>query len=277
MRALWAMPMAWPMLAAALTKNALGTKLRLYASSGRLRAVRISRGLFHLQGSCDERVWSMSITRRVVRGRETGERAMEPSVKGTIFRNVADELKKCVDSGSLTIAHLEQELDPDEVELVRGEIAISSWNPASTYCRMLRLLADTAPGDADEYLVESGHSSAQRVLDLGLYAQLDGHTEGRWEDRVGRILVTLSGSFFSFGEWEWMGLVGDEGFKIGVRDAGPFSRELILRTQGFVERIASRAAGGTVVLTHEVSEGGNRLEYCAMRTAGAHSPDTRSA
>jgi hypothetical protein len=168
--------------------------------------------------------------------------------------------------GKLSPVAVKQALKPEELDYLDAELGIASWFPADTYCRMLRLYASTAPDNPREYLIESGRKSAQRVIELGLYSQLDDHTESRWEDRVGRVLVTLSGSFFSFGHWEWLGIEAEgEGFRLGVRDAGAFSHELILRTQGFVEQLATRAATRSVRVTHDLDKERQYLRYRARR------------
>jgi hypothetical protein len=190
----------------------------------------------------------------------------EPSVNGTIFSKLVNELNQLLADGRLDPAAVKRELKPAELDYLDAELGIASWYPADTYCRMLRLYASAAPGNPREYLIESGRNSARRVIALGLYSQLDDRTEARWEDRVGRVLVTLSGSFFSFGRWEWLGLEAEgEGFCIGVRDAGAFSTELILRIQGFVEQLATRAATGAVRVTHELDEASQVLRYRAQR------------
>lgn len=121
-----------------------------------------------------------------------------------------------------------------------------------------------APGSGRKYLIESGRRAAQRIVELGIYSQLDGRTEDSWENRIGRILVSLSGAFFSFGSWEWEGMDG-EGCSILVRDAAPMSEELMLRTSGFIEQLATRAAGGDVALTHEREPDEEAVRFRAHR------------
>ena len=146
----------------------------------------------------------------------------------------------------------------------QASAAISAWYSAELYTRLLQLYALAAPGSSREFLIESGRRSAQRIIELGIYSQLDGRTEDSWENLIGRILVSLSGAFFSFGSWEWEGMDG-EGFSILVRDAAPMSEELMLRTSGFIEQLGARAAGGEVALTHEREDDGETVRFCAHR------------
>lgn len=186
---------------------------------------------------------------------------MQPSVKGTIFQNASVEILEAIQNGKISRADFESQLKPDEIELVESEIGISAWYSIETYGRMLKLLGSMA-SNPTEWLIESGRRSAQRIIDMGVYAQLDEHTEGTWENRVGRILTTLSAGFFSCGKWVWKGLE-TASFEIEVTSAEAYSIELVLRTQGFIELLATRSAGRPISLSHERSRDGSTILYRA--------------
>jgi hypothetical protein len=170
-------------------------------------------------------------------------------VKGTIFQNVVNEIHQHLQSGALARADLEADCKPHDLDLLDQEIGIASWYPADTYGRFLRSLCDRIGGGRREFLVEGGRESARRVIEMGVYSQLSERTE-RWEERVGRILVTLSGSFYNFGEWRWQGL-GNAGFRIEVRECAALPEEAALRAQGFIEMLACRSAGRHVAVDYE--------------------------
>ncbi len=188
----------------------------------------------------------------------------EPCVKGTLFQNLAAELGELISQGKLTREQRAKLIKPDEIALLERDISISAWYPIELYVRMLKLYAEAADGDVSEFLIESGRRAASRVVALGIYSQLDSCPEERWENRVGRILVTLSGSFFNFTEWEWEGLSGN-GFSIVVRRASPMADELVLRSSGFVEFLATRAAAGPVSITWERSADREEIRFRAER------------
>ena len=188
---------------------------------------------------------------------------MQPSVKGTLFQNASLEILEALENGTVCRADLESQLKPDEIESIEGEIAISTWYPLETYGRMLKLLAGTSSNPV-EWLIESGRRSARRVIEMGVYAQLDDRTKGSWENRIGRILVTLAGSFFSSGKWIWKGMEANA-FEIEVLDAVAYSPELSLRTRGFIEVLATRAAGRPIALTHDRSPAGDRIVFRARK------------
>jgi len=170
-------------------------------------------------------------------------------VKGTIFQNVVDEINGYLGDGRISRADLERACKPDDLEFLDQDIGIASWYPADTYGRLLRVECDRVGGGRREFLIESGRASARRVIEMGVYSQLSERTE-RWEVRVGRILVTLAGSFYNFGDWQWIS-GGDDGFRIEVRDCAALPEEAALRAQGFVELLTCRSAGRPIRVDYE--------------------------
>ena len=173
-----------------------------------------------------------------------------PSVKGTIFRAVIDELNGYLSDGVIQRDDLAARCKPDDLDYLDKEIAIASWYPVDTYGRYLRFLCDRFGGGRREYLMEGGRRSAQRVVDMGVYGQLDDRTE-RWEKRVGRVLVTLGGSFYNFGTWLWESSEDDQSFRIEVQGVSAMPEEAAMRAHGFVEHLTSRAAGRNLRLDYQ--------------------------
>jgi hypothetical protein len=172
-----------------------------------------------------------------------------PSVKGTIFGAIVDELNGYLSDGVIERKEIATCCKPDDLDYLDHEILIASWYPIATYGRYLRFLCDRFGRGRSEYLVEGGRKSAQRVIDMGVYGQLDGRTE-HWGDRVGRVLVTLGGSFYNFGTWSWEGFGDDEGFRIDVDGVAVMPEEAAQRAYGFVQHLTSRAAGREVHLEY---------------------------
>ena len=172
---------------------------------------------------------------------------MPPSVKGTIFQAVVNELNGYLSDGVIQRDELAARCKPDDLAYLDQEIGIASWYPIETYGRYLRFLCNRFGGGRREYLMEGGRQSAQRVIDMGVYGQLDDRTE-RWGNRVGRILVTLGGSFYNFGSWTWVGMENEEGFRIEVQGVAAMPEEAAARAHGFIERLTSRASGRPVQL-----------------------------
>lgn len=189
----------------------------------------------------------------------------EPSVKGTLFQNLTGDIAELRSKGRIPDEMLSRHLKPDEVEELDREVSIGAWYPLDTYMRMLALIAEAKPGSAQAIATESGVESADRVIALGIYAQLDERTEESWENRVGRILSTLWGSFFSFGEANWKNM-DDRDFEIEMTGVGCMSELLVLRTQGFIERLGQRASGDDrVIVRGERSADGDTVFFRGVR------------
>jgi hypothetical protein len=188
-----------------------------------------------------------------------------PSVKGTLVQNLVGEIKVLLAQGNLDFEGLAKDLEAEDLALLDRDIALSAWYPVAPYGRLLEVFARACGGDRRATLIESGRRSARRVIELGIYSQLDTRTEESWENRVGRMLVTLSGSFFDFGRWEWQGLQRDGSFSIAVQDAHAMPDPLVLRTGGFIEHLAARAAAAPVSLDLQRSPDLGTIHYRARR------------
>lgn len=190
----------------------------------------------------------------------------EPSVKGTLFQNLAVEILEMRGRGRISDELLGKHLKPQEIEELDTEVSIGAWYSLDTYGRMLALAAEAAPGSDEAFAVQSGVASAERVISLGIYAQLDQRTEERWESRIGRILSTLWGSFFSFGEACWKQMEDGRDFEVEMKGVGCMSNLLVLRTQGFIECLGQRASGDDrVIVRAERSEDGDSVFYRGIR------------
>lgn len=190
----------------------------------------------------------------------------EPAVKGTLYQNLCAlvlDLRAC---GRLGDAEIEKMLSSEECELLEAEIAIASWYPLDTYCRMLALAASTGVDGPEAFAEQSGHASAEHVISMGLYSQLDARTEESWETRVGRILSTLWRAFFNFGEARFSN-IDSGGFVIETTEVACMPDLLTCRVQGFIECLARRAASSNrVVVRRERSADGDVVSYHGQRS-----------
>lgn len=190
----------------------------------------------------------------------------DPSVKGTLFKNMCELVLDLRRTGKLSDAQIEKALTADEIDQLDAEVAIGAWYPLDVYHRMLELAASTGPEGPAAFAEASGHASAEQVITLGIYSQLDDRTEEAWEQRVARILSTLWGAFFSIGEARCIRADG-EGFEIEMTGVAVMTDLLIARAQGFIECLARRAAGSNrVVVRAERARGGDTVVFRGQRT-----------
>jgi hypothetical protein len=181
-----------------------------------------------------------------------------PSIKGGAYATVVEDLNRLVAGGRLTREQLEKQLSSEDLEAMDSEIQPALWYPIDSYRRMAELLLAVEGEGRLEYMVARGARSAERLLNQGLYQQLnyaDRHeVTGEKEaiEHATRLIITLNRSIFNFSEWSFHGDPDDERcFRIEVCQAAEFPEVLRHATQGFIEFVAQRAADGWASVTSE--------------------------
>jgi hypothetical protein len=117
---------------------------------------------------------------------------------------------------------------------------------------MNELLRDTEGGGSNEYLRERGRQTARRLLEAGLYQQLEylhatqlkraKDPRARFEafGRDLRLLNTLSASILNFSKWESKpDPERQDRYVIEVSEARDFPEVLCWRSDGFVNEMAT--------------------------------------
>jgi hypothetical protein len=176
-----------------------------------------------------------------------------PSIKGSVFTAVVEDVRKLLQRGDVSREESARWLKPEDLALLDGEIFVSHWYDVRAYARLNDLLRDVEGGGDVEYLREKGRHTAKRLLEAGLYAQLEylqraGVTrttdpKARFEafGRDLRLLTTLSGSILSFSRW-----VGKpdpqfaDRYVIEVSDAKDMPEALCWRSDGFTNEMATQ-------------------------------------
>jgi len=137
-----------------------------------------------------------------------------PSIKGSIFAGVVDDVLRVIAQRKLSAEDLARWLEPQDVEMLDHEVGISEWFDITIYTRMSEMLRDVEGGGRNEYLRERGRQSAQRLLEAGLYQQLEylhrtalakaTDEQARFEafGRDLRLLTTLGASILNFSRWK---------------------------------------------------------------------------
>jgi hypothetical protein len=180
-----------------------------------------------------------------------------PSIKGSVFTSVVEDVNKLVGDGAVSREELARRLAPADHDLLAAKIIVSDWYDVRSYTRMCELLRDVAGHGRNEYLRRKGRETARRLLDAGFYAQLEylNRTEvarasgsrARFEafGRDLRKLATLSSSILSFSRWTPKPDPGGEGrYVIEIAEARDFPEVLAWRSDGFVNEMASRHGDG---------------------------------
>jgi hypothetical protein len=165
-----------------------------------------------------------------------------PSIKGTTFQKVVDDLRELVEEGLLSFEKIEARLEAADLAYLEKKISPTEWVPIDTYERGVELLAATrAPGRREAYLVERGAQAAERLASLGIYSQLDATTENMGP-RIGHMIITVARAIFNFGEWHFE--PGENGgFRMRIDDAEALPEVGRFAVQGFTQYVANRASG----------------------------------
>lgn len=178
-----------------------------------------------------------------------------PSIKGTIFAPVAEEIHQHCREGRISEEKLAVALQPEDLELLEKKLLTSSWYPMETYARYLDLLCQVEGGGAPGYYERRGHLSARRLMDAGMYAQLDilgsiaDQPERVGEDADARalaayrskltVVLSLAGTIYNVGVWKVVEDPAHSGrVAIEIRDTSAYSDGMVGAIVGFLDECA---------------------------------------
>ena len=182
-----------------------------------------------------------------------------PSIKGTAFQSVADDVQALVAAGRLAPAELEARLPAEDLRILEEKVLPGIWYPLATYRRLTELLIAVEGGGRPDYVVQRGARAAERLFAAGLYLQLErgdeigaqkrARGEG-WTEREGNLVSSLAGAIFNVSRWRFT-VDSEAVHRIEVSEAEELPEVSRLAAQGFVEYTASRLAGGPVRVSSE--------------------------
>lgn len=179
----------------------------------------------------------------------------EPSIKGTIFGPVAEEIQALREQGRIADDELTAALEARDLELLEEKTLVASWYPMATYARYLDLLCRTEGRGDPRYFEQRGSMSARRLMDSGLYSQLDllgsitDEPERVGEDATARalrayrsklsVVLSLAGSIYNVGRWK---VIDDDAHPdrvaIEIREAEAYSDGMAGAIVGFLDECA---------------------------------------
>jgi hypothetical protein len=191
-----------------------------------------------------------------------------PSIKGTAYNSVHDDLHRMIDDGRVKPDELEARLLPEELEILDSKVLATRWYPIDTYRKLLSLVAEKdAKGRVDEYLVERGWRAAERLKEAGIYRQLGAdESKGKsWGARVSALVSAISGLLYNFTRWSVEDAHNPDGFQIVVEDAKDFADECRFTAQGFVKFAATLMADGAPVKISSARPTPDRIVYTVRR------------
>jgi hypothetical protein len=178
-----------------------------------------------------------------------------PSIKGRVFGPALEDVEKLLSDGALARSELGRWLQPGDLALLGQPVAPTEWCDVRVYGRVLALLRDVAGDGSDHYLRGRGAATAERLLEAGLYQQLEylkrigaeriANPQERYRafGRDLRLLTSLSASILNFAHWESKAAPdAADRYVIEVSEARDFPDELGWTSEGFVNRMARQHA-----------------------------------
>ena len=137
-----------------------------------------------------------------------------PSIKGSVFCAAVEDIQKLLAAKKLKREELDRWLKPKDIGYLDSPIQPFEWYDIRCYARMGELLRDVEGRGSNEYLKQRGAKNARRLLEAGLYSQLE-YTKttsfGRESDKKARSeafgrdlrrLITLTSSILNFSRIE---------------------------------------------------------------------------
>jgi len=140
---------------------------------------------------------------------------MAASIKGVLLTKLVDDVRALLERRQAGRERLEACLSAGSLELLEGKVEIGRWYPIEQYTEISELIWKEEGGGRLEYLRQRGEEAMKRLMEAGLYQQID---YLRQEDRGLRTLLTrkellrscrlvgsITGALINFTKqtWEW--------------------------------------------------------------------------
>lgn len=167
-----------------------------------------------------------------------------PSVKGSTFQIVLDDVKRAVDEGRLDPSELDAKLSDKDRGFLDETVTALQWLPIASYARILQLLVALEGGsDPVGYLRRRGARACERLLG-GAYRGYKVEP-GAWGRRTGETMIGIGRLLYNFTRWSFRELEPGA-YEIGCEEAEDFPDCAVHTAHGFIEQYASYAAGREV-------------------------------
>lgn len=177
---------------------------------------------------------------------------MPNSIKGMAISSLVGDVREVVHAGGVSEEEIAKHLTPEDLAMLGEELDPFGWYPIECYERLTDWLLSLAENGGVPWLRERGAAAARRLLEGGLYQQLDSLRDGYdWtpENALARmrLIVTLQGSLMNFSKWQ-VEVDPDyaQRLRIVVTEAGAYPEVLRHVTDGFINACDDAAGGGHI-------------------------------
>jgi len=180
-----------------------------------------------------------------------------PSVKGSVYAVAVEDVGKLLSDGQITREGARRWLEDSDLAALDGDVNVAAWYDVRSYDRLTRLLCDVEGGGSTNHLREKGRRTARRLIEMGVYAQMEYLQRTQTAQRVDaderfealgrdlRRLNTLSASILNFSSWHAEPDPDNpRRYRIIVSDAAAMPETLVWRIEGFMNEMAREQVGG---------------------------------
>jgi hypothetical protein len=177
-----------------------------------------------------------------------------PCIKGIVIADVAANLRRLVEKGRIAPEQLEVRLEAEDLALLEAKVQPALWYSIYSFERLMQVMADAEAGDDREgYLRRKGRITAERIQELGLYAQLERSDDGAdgspdtLSERAIKLTLSLWPAMVNFSRCR-LQMESDDPlvFRVDVDDAEHFVPVLRVANAGFLEGVFSHLADAPV-------------------------------
>ena len=185
----------------------------------------------------------------------------EPSIKGVIVQGLVEEIRRHLDRGSVRAEELEVRLGKADLELLESKLNPAGWYPIRAFTRISEVALELGGGSREEACTRSGERDARRMIDAGLYPQLDSlkrmtrasdesTSEQRFQalGRMLRLAMSLSKGIYNFSDWNV--LVDPDHprrYRVEVTDAEHLPEVNVIGTVGFLNECSRSARSDNAI------------------------------
>lgn len=181
-----------------------------------------------------------------------------PSIKGSVFSSVVEDVDRLIRVGLVSREKLEAKLGEEVLKHLDETIQPALWYPIESYRLLAEFLVEVEAGGRLEYMFERGERAAQRLMDAGLYEQLryaieKAESSTRMQvGTAGRLIVTLAPAMFNFTKWSFdVDPDTSRRFTIQVKEASELPEVLRYAAAGFCHAVAECACKAKLSIRHE--------------------------
>ncbi len=173
-----------------------------------------------------------------------------PAIKGLAIESLVADTARYLEDKEAIPEEIEARLDCDDIVLLREKVIASRWYPMEQYERLCRALYDLAGGGAsvEEFQYERGVAAAERLIQSGVYVQLDHGNDQTTTSQARlhdvKIRASLIGAMMNCGtaqvefDPDGQGLI-----RIEVREASGIPDLLAHTMAGFIGRCGEHIRG----------------------------------